>query len=394
VTAVHGTCAPEFAAVREQFTRNLTVRGEVGAAVHVMVRGETVVDLWGGTADPATGRPWDADTLVCVFSCTKGVVALAAHVLIDRGLLDLEAPVTHYWPDFGAAGKEDITVRMLLDHSAGLAAVDAALSPGDMYDADLMARHVAAQKPWWEPGTRHGYSFATFGWTIGEVVRRVSGRSLGRFVADEVARGADFHLGLPEELDARVAGVVPWVPRADAVPSPFLTAVLTEPSGLQATAVGNVVAAGVDSSTRAFRAAEMGATTGHASARGLAEVYAGVEELVGPDTLVRMTQTAVAGLDALLLIPTRFGLGFMVSTDNRRRTGRDGDSAVLGAGAFGHVGMGGSIGFSDPAEQLAFGYVMNRHGDGVLLNVKGQSLVDATYRSLGFRSSDAGVWRR
>ena len=389
---ISGTCAPGFEAVRDEFARNLAERGEVGAAVHVKVRGETVVDLWGGTADPATGRPWEADTLVCVFSSTKGVVALAAHLLVDRGLLDLDARVTDYWPEFGAAGKDAVTVRMLLDHTAGLAAVDGPLQPGDMYDADLMARHVAAQRPWWEPGTRHGYSFATFGWTVGEVVRRVSGRSLGGFVADELAKGSDFFLGLPEELDDRVATVLPYVPPPDAPPTPFVTAVLTDPSSVQAHAVGNVVAAGVDSSTRAFRAAEMGATTGHASARGLASVYADVE--LSADALARLSRPSVAGLDALLLVPTSFALGFMVSTDNRRRTARQGDSCVLGATAFGHVGLGGSIGFADPAEDLAFAYVMNAHGSGVLLNEKGQSLVDATYRSLGHRSSASGVWVR
>ena len=389
---ISGTCAPGFGSVRDAFARNLAERGEVGAAVHVVHRGETVVDLWGGVADPETGRPWEADTLVCVFSSTKGVVALAAHLLVDRGLLDLDALVTDHWPEFGAAGKQAVTVRMLLDHTAGLAAVDADLQPGDMYDADLMARHIAAQKPWWEPGTRHGYSFATFGWTIGEVVRRVSGRSLGGFVRDELAKDADFWLGLPEEHDDRVARVIPFVPQPDATPKAFVTKVLTDPTSVQARAVGNVVAAGVDASTRAFRAAEMGATTGHASARGLAQVYAQVE--LGADTLARLKRPSVAGLDALLLVPTSFALGFMVSTDNRRRTGRSGDSAVLGPTAFGHVGLGGSIGFRDPDEDLAFAYVMNAHGDGVLLNDKGQDLVDATYRALGCRSSASGAWVR
>ena len=389
---ISGTCAPGFEEVRDELARNLAERGELGAAVHVTVRGETVVDLWGGVADAATGRPWEADTLVCVFSSTKGVVSLAAHLLVDRGLLDLDALVTECWPEFGAAGKEAVTVRMLLDHTAGLAAVDAPLQPGDMYDADLMAKHIAAQKPWWEPGSRHGYSFATFGWTVGEVVRRVSGRSLGGFIRDELAKGADFHLGLPEELDERVATVVPFVPRPDATPKAFVTKVLTDPTSVQAVAVGNVVAAGVDSSTRAFRAAEMGATTGHASARGLAQVYAQAQ--LSTDTLARLARPSVAGLDALLLVPTSFALGFMVSTDNRRVTGRQSDSAILGATAFGHVGLGGSIGFADPAEDLAFAYVMNAHGDGVLLNEKGQSLVDATYRALGHRTNAPGVWVR
>lgn len=399
---VHGTCDEAFAAVRDAFARNFAERDEVGASLHITLDGEPVVDLWGGTADPATGRPWEADTLAVVYSCTKGVAALAAHVLVDRGLLDLEAPVTDYWPEYGQAGKERTTVRMLLDHSAGVPAVDGPVAVGDMYDADVMADHLARQRPWWEPGTRNGYHLVTFGWTVGEVVRRVSGLTLGQFIAEEIAGplDADFYLGLPEEHEDRVAPITVWQPGPDYVPSPFVLALLGEPSSVQAVATGNVLAAGVDVNTRAFRAAELGGMGGVASARGLAAVYTplaqGGGSLVGPDTLVRMSQPAVAtSEDALLLIPSRFALGFMTSMDNRRRGPRaEGSSVILGPTAFGHVGMGGSLGFADPAERLAFSYVMNKHGEGILLNEKGQSLVDAAYRSLGFRTDAPGVWVR
>jgi CubicO group peptidase (beta-lactamase class C family) len=399
VTEVHGTCLPGFEAVREEFARNLAERGELGAAVHVTVDGEPVVDLWAGSTDDS-GTPWAADTLVCVYSCTKGVVALAAHLLVDRGLLDLEAPVSTYWPEFGCNGKESTTVRMLLDHSAGLPAVDADVQPGDMYDADVMADHLARQRPWWQPGTRNGYHLVTFGWTVGEVVRRVSGLSIGELIAKELAEplGADFFLGLPEELEPRVATVTEWLPGPDWVPSPYVAAMVSDPSSVQAVAMANVIASGVDVNTRAFRAAEMGGMGGIASARGLAALYTplAVGSLVSSATLARMSQTAVAtSEDALLLVPTRFSLGFMTSMDNRRRgPALAGSSAVLGPSAFGHVGKGGSIGFADPAERLAFGYVMNRHGEGILLNEKGQRLVDATYRSLGCRTDEAGVWVR
>lgn len=399
---VHGTCDEAFAAVRDAFARNFAERDEVGASLHITLDGEPVVDLWGGTADPATGRPWEADTLAVVYSCTKGVAALAAHVLVDRGLLDLEAPVTDYWPEYGQAGKERTTVRMLLDHSAGVPAVDGPVAVGDMYDPDVMADHLARQRPWWEPGTRNGYHLVTFGWTVGEVVRRVSGLTLGQFIAEEIAGplDADFYLGLPEEHEDRVAPITVWQPGPDYVPSPFVLALLGEPSSVQAVATGNVLAAGVDVNTRAFRAAELGGMGGVASARGLAAVYTplaqGGGSLVGPDTLVRMSQPAVAtSEDALLLIPSRFALGFMTSMDNRRRGPRaEGSSVILGPTAFGHVGMGGSLGFADPAERLAFSYVMNKHGEGILLNEKGQSLVDAAYRSLGFRTDAPGVWVR
>lgn len=399
---VHGTCHPAFDAVRVELARNFAERGEVGASVHVTVDGEPVVDLWGGTADPATGREWEADTLAVAYSCTKGITALAAHVLVDRGLLDLEALVADYWPEYGCAGKDHTTVRMLLDHSAGVPAVDGPVQPGDMYDADIMATHLARQRPWWEPGTRNGYHLVTFGWTVGEIVRRVSGLTLGQFIAKEIAEplDADFYLGLPAELEPRVAPITVWQPGPDHVPTPYMRAMQTQPDSVQAVAMGNVTAAGVDANTREFRAAELGGMSGVATAKGLASIYTplalGGGDLVSGDAIARMSQTAVAtSEDALLLIPTRFGLGFMMSMDNRRRGPRaNGSSVVLGPLAFGHVGMGGSLGFADPAERLAFSYVMNKHGEGILLNEKGQSLVDATYRSLGFRTNAPGVWVR
>jgi CubicO group peptidase (beta-lactamase class C family) len=336
------------------------------------------------------------------YSCTKGIAALAAHVLADRGLLDLEGRVSEYWPEYGCKGKEDTTVRMLLDHSAGVPAVHADVQPGDMYDADIMATYLAQQRPWWEPGTRNGYHLVTFGWTVGEVVRRVSDLTLGQFIAKEIAEplGAEFFLGLPAELEDRVAPITVWQPAPDHVPTPYMRAMLTDPSSVQAVAMGNVQAAGVDANSRAFRAAELGGMGGVATARGLAGIYAplatGGGSIISSDAIVRMSQPAVAtSEDALLLIPTRFGLGFMTSMDNRRRGPRaNGSSVVLGPSAFGHVGMGGSLGFADPAEGLSFGYVMNKHGEGILLNEKGQSLVDATYRSLGFRTDAPGVWVR
>ena len=399
---IRGTCHPAFNSVRDEFVRNFAERDELGASLHITVDGESVVDLWGGTADPATQRAWEADTLAVAYSCTKGVAALAAHMLIDRGLIDLEGLVRDYWPEYGCNGKETTTVRMLLDHSAGVPAVDADVQPGDMYDADVMASYLAEQRPWWQPGTRNGYHLVTFGWTIGEIVRRVSGLSLGQFIAKEIAEplAADFHLGLPEELEDRVAPITVWQPGPDHVPTPYQRAMLTQPDSLQAAAMGNVNAAGVDANSRAFRAAELGGMGGLATARGLAGVYTplalGGGSLVSGDAIVRMSQPAVAtSEDALLLIPTRFSLGFMNSMDNRRRGPRaNGSSVVLGSTAFGHVGMGGSLGFADPAERLSFGYVMNKHGEGILLNEKGQSLVDAAYRSLGYRTDAPGVWVR
>lgn len=206
---VDGTCDPRFRAVREAFCENFASRAELGAAVTVSVDGTLVVDLWGGIADKVSGRAWTRDTMVVVFSCTKAATALCAHMLVTRGALDLDAPVAHYWPEFAAAGKEAIPVRLLLNHQAGLAAVDDPLPVGALYDWDTMAAALAAQAPHWEPGTAHGYHAVTFGWLVGEVVRRISGRSLGTFFRDEVAGplGLDFWIGLPEALAARVAPI-------------------------------------------------------------------------------------------------------------------------------------------------------------------------------------------
>ena len=399
-TDVSEVCEPAFAMVREELVRNFAGRGEVGAAVCVQVDGQTVVDLWGGVADRATGRAWTADTRVVVYSCTKGATALCAHILADRGQLDLDAPVAQYWPEFATNGKEGVLVSMMLDHSVGVPALSGELEPGAMYDWDHMCDLLARQEPWWVPGTRNGYHMITFGWTVGELVRRVSGRSLGTFFREEVAQPLEleFDIGLPEALEPTVAPMIPWVPEPD-YDSAFTRAIRAEPAGVSAMAMKNMLRARANPNDRAFRAAELGGGGGVATARALAGMYAplacGGESLVSADTLARMGEVSVATSDdAVLRIPTRFGLGFMKSMDNRRRVPTSGCSAVLSSPAFGHVGAGGSLGFADPDARLSFGYVMNRQGAGMLLNERGQSLVDAVYRSLGYRTDAPGVWRR
>src|SRR5438067_5642402 len=215
--AVEGTCERRFSEVREEFERNLAERDEVGASVCVTVDGETVVDLWGGIADPATGRRWERDTIGVVWSCTKGATALCAHMLVSRGELGLDRRVTDYWPEFGKNGKGDVTVRMLLAHQAGLAAHREPLPEGGLTDWDLAVDLLAAQEPWWEPGTRSGYHALTFGHLAGELVRRISGHSLGTFFREEIAEplGLDFFIGLPESEFARVAPTIPAEPPTD-----------------------------------------------------------------------------------------------------------------------------------------------------------------------------------
>lgn len=398
-TEPHGHCHPDFAHVRATFERGFADHGELGASVCVHVDGERVVDLWGGmTAVGGNSVPWEADTLVPVFSCTKGWTAMCVHVLAARGLVDFNAPVAQYWPEFGQAGKSAVTVRMLLDHSAGLPGWRDPLPDGSVYDWDYMTDRCAAEAPFWEPGTRHGYHAFSFGWLVGEIVRRVSGRTLGAFLREEIADplGADVWLGLPESEERRVAAArfhVPDPNRLDAM----TRAALTDPSSIQAIVLTNT--GGMNVNTRECYKAEIGAAGGLASARGLADVYRplaqGGEGLVDADTLALMGEVSTAsGSDATLLLATRFSLGFMKSTDNRANTTADPYSAITSATAFGHPGMGGSIGFADPGCNLSFGYVMNRQGSSALLNERGQGLVDATYRALGYRTDRPGFWIR
>ncbi len=402
--AVSGASDARFERVREEFERNFKERDEVGASVCVTLEGETVVDLWGGVADVETDEPWKVDTVSIIYSSTKGATALCAHILASRGLLDIDAPVVKYWPEFGKASKENITVKMLLNHQAGLPHVRKPLPQGAFYDWDVMVHALEEQEPFWEPGTRHGYEFWVFGWLVGEVVRRVSGKSLGRFFHDEVAKplGLDFWIGLPEEIEPRVAKII-MVDAQEMMVTPFGQAIL-DPNSIQSLCMtndGGTMLAGVDA--RAFHAAEIGGANGITNARGLAGMYAPLAcggslkgvDLVDRDTLARMSAVSSAtGKDMTLLVPARISLGYWKSGDNRRQPPGMQDGMILSEDAFGHPGAGGSIGFADPRERMSFGYVMNKMGAGLGLNARGQSLVDATYVSLGFRSNVSGSWLR
>jgi CubicO group peptidase (beta-lactamase class C family) len=400
--SVEGSCDPRFAAVREEFERNFRERGEVGASVCVVAGGRTVVDLWGGVADRHDGRPWRRDTIGVVWSCTKGAAALCAHLLLDRGLLDLDTPVAHYWPEFARAGKAAVTVRMALNHQAGVPVLRTPLRPGGLYDWEYMTDVLAGEGLFWEPGTRQGYHAVTFGFLVGELVRRVTGRPLDVFFREEVAGplGLDFHMGLPAEDEGRVAPTI----RADPPPpgeppSRFLLAARSDPQSLQALMLNNTgrhVAPGDHDSWQAH-AAVLPSQGGITNARGLAGMYAplaaGGGGLVGADTLKQMSAVGSAlGVDAMLLIGLRVALGFWKSSDNRGGPPGARDGMVLSEEAFGHSGMGGSLGFADPAAAVAFGYTMNKQGRGVGLNERGQSLVDALYRCLGYRTDRPGRW--
>lgn len=401
--AVNGDCDPRFAQVREEFERNFAERGEVGASVSIMLDGEPVVDLWGGQADAEAGLPWQRDTIVVVFSTTKGMTALAAHMLADRGALDFDAPVARYWPEFAQAGKADIPVRMLLNHQAGLAAWREPLPDGALYDWDLAVGRLAEQPTWWEPGTRVGYHAVTFGHLVGEVVRRVAGRSVGTFLREEVAEplDVDLFIGLPEKAEPRVARSVLYDYSGEAE-SEFAALVLADPEGLPCKLqlnTGGWLGNQELLDTRASHAAEIPAANGITNGRGLATMYAplsldgalGAVRLVSDDAipLMRYTQSRTER-DASAMVATAFTLGFLKSWDNRSLG--EGMSTIIGEHAFGHAGLGGSLGFADPAVRMSFGYTMNRHGHGTGINARGQSLVDAAYRAVGGATKAPGFW--
>ncbi|HZZ89395.1 MAG TPA: serine hydrolase domain-containing protein, partial [Caulobacteraceae bacterium] len=306
-----------------------------------------------------------------------------------------------YWPEFGAEGKDAAQVSMMLDHSVGVPAIREPLPKGSVYDYDYMCQRLAAEAPFWAPGARNGYHGLTSAWTVGEMVRRSTGKRMGRFFADEVAGplGLDFWIGLPEDEEGRVAPMIGYPPDDKARNSRIALAMRADP--MSPTGRFMLNGGGFEPNTRAGHAAEIGSGNGITNARGLAGLYAPLANggaangvrLVGADTLTRMARVSVATHDdATLRIPTRFSLGYMKSMDNRALDNAEDCSCVLSEPAFGHVGAGGSLGFADPECRMSFGYAMNRMGAGILLNDRGQSLVDAAYRALDYRSNAGGAW--
>lgn len=395
---IDGKFDPEFSLVADAFAQNFELRNEVGASICVYRQGECVVDMWGGVADPETDKPWTQDTVSVVFSCTKAMTALSAHLLVDRGELNLHAPVGDYWPEYACNGKEKTTVGMFLNHTAGMASLRDPVKKGGMLDWDYITGEIARTAPWWEPGTRNGYHMITFGWTVGELIRRVSGKSLGEFFKTEIAEplGADFSIGLPEEEEHRVAPVIPYRPQPGETLSPFTKALVSDPTSLQALCFMNT--GGLNYNTPETHRAHIGGAGGISNARAMAKIFSNlsptaVEPLLSPTRIQAMGSVVSATQqDATLLIPSRFAQGFMCSMDNRHIVGGQDCSFIIGRNAFGHVGAGGSCVFFDPDADLVFSYTMNRMGSGILLNSRGQSLIDAAYESLGYTSNAPGFW--
>lgn len=386
---VNGTVAEGFEPVRDAFVRNFETLGERGAALAVYRDGRKVVDLWAGTKDVDGTEPWQRGTAQVVRSATKGVAAAVLLALWQRGQLDLDAPVAEYWPEFKARGKERVLVRHVLNHRAGLPVLDRPLTPEESLDPLRGPEAVAAQAPEWEPGTEHGYHALTYGWMLDGIVRRVTGKGTGEWIADEIAGplGAELWLGLPAAEEAagragRVGRVEAPEPASGAVlkarPKRSVTDAYQDPDSLTRRAFAAITPF-PDQNDPAYRASALPATNGIATADGLARVYAA---LIGEVDGVRLLDTATveraraeesSGPDRVLVVNTRFGLGYMLHGTA---------SPLLGPGSFGHPGRGGALGFADPEAGIALGYVTNGFRKTVTADPRAQGLIRALRASL------------
>ena len=403
MTAINGYTAPGFEGVRDAFAANFerepdamnAMLGmdvcEVGAGVSVFHQGEKVVDLWGGEADRSTHRPYAEDTLQLVFSSSKGITAIAADLLVARGELDLDAKVADYWPEFAQNGKADIPVRWVLCHRAGLPWVDGTMTLAEALDWTTVVNALARQKPVWEPGSQHGYHATTFGWLVGELVRRVSGKSLGTFVHDEltVPLGLDLWIGLPAEQNDRVAPLEAIQLPDDPMLKPMVDQFIG-PDSMLGKALFAPGGAWTEKMFDSFNlpevwAAEVPAANCITDARSLAKLYAAcVSDVPGADgtpmhlfedkNIDAMIEVQTEGNDKVLMdMDMQYGLGFNLP---------GGLLKLGGPRSFGHYGAGGSVGFADPDADLGFGYVMNKMYLGLTGDPRTETLIDATYAAI------------
>jgi CubicO group peptidase (beta-lactamase class C family) len=378
---INGTVEDGYGKVADAFAQNFAQHDELGAAFSLYVDGQPKIDIWAGVADRTTGRTWDEDTLQLVFSTTKGAAAICVAQLVERGKVDYDERVAAYWPEFAAEGKGEVTVGQMLSHQAGLPYVDAQLSFDDIMAVTPVVDALAAQRPVWEPGTAHGYHALTYGWLAGELVRRVDGRTIGRYFADEVAAplGLDFHIGLAESDEPRVTRLESPPPPTD----PEVLALMLQVMGPGTTGFraltmnGALVALDPDDNhfnTRAVHATEMPAANGITTARSLAKMYAATIgevdgiRLYGDDIVALSSAERVNGPDESLVVESRFGYGFMLHGEM---------TPLLSDRAYGHAGAGGSLGFADPSNGVGYGYVMNQMGGGIAGDPRTISLNEA-----------------
>lgn len=393
---VDGTVADGFEPVRDAFIENFTLRGDVGASVSVYLDGVPVVDLWGGYADPDAGRPWAEDTTALVYSATKGATSVLFHLLVQRGEIDLDVPVAQYWPEFAEAGKETITVRQLLSHQAGLPLPEKRFTRGELFDGVAVSSALAAQEPLWKPGTAHGYHALTFGWLTGELISRVSGCSLGSLFASEIAKplGLDLWIGLPEGVASDRAPLLDGKPdpnALDAIQDAEQKAIVlelisaaTDPSSLLSRVLTtNGALPTPDAATWNDRRAlvmEQPAANAVTNARSLARMYGACvsdvdgARLLDADTVAAARQEQVYGRDRVTIAPSRFGVGFQLDHPG---------APLLGTTSFGHVGVGGALGFADPEYRVGFGYVQNQLSGSLGGEPRTAALIDALRFTLG-----------
>tara|TARA_R110000824_G_scaffold118960_18_gene272539 strand:- start:67650 stop:68789 length:1140 start_codon:yes stop_codon:yes gene_type:complete len=370
---IKGTCDDAFEPVRKAFAANFATQGEVGASVCIVQNGEVKVDLWGGYADAARTRAWSHDTLANVWSTTKGMGALVCGMLVERNLIAYADKVAKYWPEFAAEGKGSITVGEMLSHQAGLCGPDVPTTVEEMCDHALMADRLAAQKPLWEPCSRSGYHALTVGILAGELVARVTGKSIGTWFHENVARpfNVDFFIGLPEKEDHRAAEMIPA--KTSNMPGDF--------NASQIAALGNPAPDAAIPNQRFWRAAELSSANGQGSASAIARVYGALATdgkidgaaLVRPDTIRAMTAIQIEGHDEVLAMPARWGAGFICNVG-----GLYGPNDA----AFGHSGWGGSFGMADPKTGLGIAYVMNQMGPDLAGDARANALIAAAYASI------------
>ena len=385
---IEGSCAPGFGKVRDAFEANFIERGEIGAAVAVWVEGDLVVNLWGGSADAAGQRPWAEDTLASIFSGSKALTSTCVHLLADRGEIDLNAPVNMYWPEFGQAGKEDITVAMVMGHRSGVIGPRTRLTPQETLDWDSVCRQIAAAAPWWAPGTAQSYHMVTFGFILGEITRRVTGRTLGQFLRTEIAEplGIDVHVGLPAAEHHRCAEMVNKPHIRDVLAdgdAPGHPVSLDEhPMAGLSIAMGFVPDDEVGSAELdVWRSVEFPATNGHVTALGMSTFYNALaqEKLLTREHMERC-RVSQGGWEVDVVLGPRvadhgWGLGYMLN---------QGGMAGPNKRIFGHGGSGGSFGFVDLEHRIGYSYVMNNF-DATKANADPRSvaLSDEVYSALG-----------
>jgi CubicO group peptidase (beta-lactamase class C family) len=373
VVDVQGTCDARFEPVRDVLAEQLDSGNDTGASIAVDVDGRTVADLWGGWCDPGHGRPWTENTITNVWSTTKTVTNLAALMLVDRGQLDPYSPVAKYWPEFAENGKERIEVRHILSHTSGVSGWEAPFTTGDMYDREAATRQLATQAPWWEPGTASGYHAQNQGHLVGELVRRLSGKTLKTFVAEEIAGplGADFQIGAIEADWDRIAPVTPPPP----LPVDFAS--LDPESPMYKTFTGPVADAGA-ANTPAWRRAELGALNGHGNARSVAAILrvlalggeAGGVRLLSPDAIGLIFDEQSHGLDLVLGVPIRFGIGYALPETQTVPYIPQGRACYWG-------GWGGSVILMDLDARTTISYMMNKMGPGVIGSDRSEAYVRA-----------------